>query len=615
MSGIVGCIGNKDIPGVLLQGLARMEFLGYDSVGASVLDRNGIVTEKLVGSVRLLASRIERLGMKGKAGIAGLRYATMGDVSKINAHPQVGCRGDVAVVHTGMIEDHERVKRRLSAEGHKFKSQTDTEVIAHLLEAGSENGFMEAFIEVLNQLSGSFSFLALDAKAGDAIIGACRECSLYVGVGRDFHIVSSEYTPIIAHTREILRIESGQVVRVFAGKAEIFSHTGDPVSATAKPLTWTLAEAQRQGFPSFTLKEINEQPYAVRRAFSNRIGPSGVRFANFGIPREEIESVKHIKLIGSGSSYHAALAGKTMIEEVARIPASATAASGMMGFDTVVGENTILAAVSRSGFTRDTVRAVKTWKRMGGRSIAVCNAMKSPLWDISDARLDIMAGPEIGIATTKGFTNQIAALILLSVFLGRSLRTLNRVPEREILWGIKRIPDQIAGFLQKQREVEEAAKFLKKAKSMFFAGIGFNYPTALEGALKMKQFGAVHAEGISVGELKHQALMLLGKDRPLVALAIQGRGYEPMIEGMREVKRHGSRIVAIGTEGDSNLPELADVCVFVPRCAEVLSPLLTALPVQLLAAYVGMAKGLSIDEPRNLERFFPEKENQSEDGS
>ncbi len=610
MSGIVGCIGMKDIPGTLLQGLSRMEFLGYDSAGIAVVGRDGLVTEKLVGSVRLLASRIDRLGLKAKAGIAGLRYATMGDVSKPNAHPQLGCRDDIAVVHTGMIEDHERVKRRLVAEGHKFRSQTDTEVIAHLLDSEGENGFMEGFIEVLNQLSGSFSFLVLDARADNSIIGACQDSSLLVGIGKGFHIVSSEYTPIIAHTREILKVESGQVVRVFAGKAEIFSRTGDLISAAPRTLDWTLTQAQRQGFPSFSMKEIDEQQFAVRRAFSNRIGPAGVRFGNLGLPKDEVAAIKHVKLIGSGSSYHAALAGKTVIEEIARVPASATVASGMIGFDTVVGENTLLVALSRSGFTSDTVRAVKEWKRRGGRVLAMCNAMKSPLWDLADVKLDIMAGPEVGIATTKGFTNQVATLILFAMFLGRALKTLNRVPERELIWGIRKIPEQMAGILQKQDSIRAAAQSLKSVKSMFFTGIGFNYPTALEAALKMKQFGLMHAEGISVGEIKHQALTLIGRQRPVMALAIQGRGYAPVMDGIMQVKKHGGRVMAIGTEGDSTLPEIADSCIFVPRCGEVLSPLLAALPVQLIAACVGTEKGLDIDQPTNLERFFPEKENQ-----
>jgi glucosamine--fructose-6-phosphate aminotransferase (isomerizing) len=609
MSGIVGCIGKKDVPGILLQGLSRLEFLGYDSAGLAVNSREGIRGEKLVGAVRLLASRIGRSDFKGRAGIAGLRYATSGEPTKANAHPQYGCQETVAVVHHGMIEDHERVKRRLVAEGHRFRSQTDTEVIAHLLESESSTSFIEGFIEVLKQVAGSFSFLALDAKKDNALFGACRESSLFVGVGNGFHIVSSEYTPIIAHTREILEVCSGEVVRIFPGRCEIFTQDGRAVQREPRTLKWTLAEAQRQGHDSFSLKEINEQPLAIRRALSNRIGPSGVRFGNLGITLKEISQIRHVQLIGSGSSYHAAQAGKALIEEIGRVPASSTVASGLIGFDSVVDEQTLLVSVSRSGFTRDTIRAARDWKRRAGRILVLCNAMKSPLWEMGDARLDIMAGPEIGIATTKSFTNQLTTLVLLAAFLGRTHKQLTRVPERELLWGLRKIPDQVHAILAGREEIDRVARTLKGARSLFFTGIGFNYPTALEGALKMKQFAAVHAEGISVGEIKHQALTLLGRRRPVVALAIQGRGYVPMVEGIQEVKACGGSVIAIATEGDSKIGDLADEVLYVPRCAEVLSPLLAAIPVQLLAAYFGAAKGLNIDEPRNLVRFFPEKEN------
>jgi glucosamine--fructose-6-phosphate aminotransferase (isomerizing) len=611
MAGIVGCIGKKDIPGILLQGLSRMEYLGYDSVGIALAGGLTLTTEKLVGPVRLLASRIERAGLHGRAGIAGLRYATLGEPTRANSHPQISCQGDIAVVHDGIVEDHERIKRRLTAEGHKFRAQTDTEVIAHLLEHEEGQGFGENVLEVLRQLMGSFSFLALDAHQDNAVFGACRESSLFVGVGNGFHIVSSEYTPIIAHTREIVEVRSGEVVRVFADHLEIFGADGRVVKRAPRTVTWTLSEAQRKGYKSFSLMEIDEQPLILRRAFSNRIGPAGVRFGNIGIPRRDISTIRRVKLIGSGSSYHAALMGKTAIEEIVRLPTSANVASGMIGFDPVVRENTLLVALSRSGFTRDTVSAVNDWRRRSNRILAICNAMKSPLWDITTGKIDIMAGSEIGIATTKGFTNQLATLILLAAYLGRTHKTLNRVPERELLWGLRRIPDQMQAILDRREEIEKIALTLKGARSMFFTGIGFNYPIALEGALKMKQFASVHAEGILVGEIKHQALTLLGKRRPVIALAIQGRGYLPVLEGIHEVKRCGGSVIAIGTEGDTSLPEVADHCIFIPRCAEVLSPMLTVLPVQILAAALGMARGNNIDKPRNLERFFPEKENNS----
>jgi len=605
MSGIVGCIGNGDIPGLLLQGLARLEYLGYDSAGLAILQDGKLVYEKLTGALRLLTARVNHTGFRGPTGIAGLRFATQGEPSRANAPPQLGCNADVAVVHTGLIENFGDVKKHLLADGHRFRSQTDTEVLAHLVEGRlTGSGFLEVFLEILGLLEGGFSFLVIDSSRPEEILGACAETPLWVCSGNGFTIASSELAPLIAHSTQAVRIEPGSVVRVRRDGVEVFGKDGKRREVETREIGWTLAQAQRGGHRFFTEKEIEEQPVAIRRAFSYRIGDRGVRLRNFGLTRRSLRDCDLIRAVGSGSSFHAAQVAKKYIEELVRIPAAALPASELISGDPVVSDKSLLVAFSQSGKTSDTLRAVRMWKKRGGRVLVLSNTPGSPLWNEGDGTLGTHAGPEIGLVSTKTYTSSLVTAYLFAVTLGVARGAIKSVPERELIYGLQRLPESVEAVLAKRDEIAALADHFVSATSSFITGFGLHFATAQEGALKMKQLASLHTEGVPVGEIRHQILNMVGPERPVVALALNKHGYDATLDAVREIKNAGGTVLAIVSEGDGAVAELADGAVKIPPVAGLLAPVLSTVALQMLAVSVAGKRGLDLDKPSNLRRYF-----------
>jgi glutamine---fructose-6-phosphate transaminase (isomerizing) len=605
MSGIVGCIGKGDIPGILLQGLHRMEYLGYDAAGLAMIHEGVLSYEKLAGAVRQLTARIHGDLFQGSIGIAGLQFATHGDPTRANAQPQHDCNGKAAVVHVGVIENLVDVRKRLLAEGHKLRSQTDTEAIAHLVEGRlTGTGFLETFLEILELLAGSYSLLVIDQDRPREIFGACSEAVLWVGSCNGFTIVSSELAPLIAHTRKAIRVEPGSVVRVREDGVEIYGRDGRPRPAEPREIGWTLAQAQRGGYAFHTLKEIHEQPLSIRRAFSSRVGERGVTLHNFGLSRGVLAACDRIRIVGSGSSFHAALVAKSYIEEFARLPVSALPSSEQIASDPVVSPESILVTISQSGKNRDTQQAAWDWHRRGGKVVVIGNCPGSALWREGDGVLGTYSGPEIGVVSTKTYTSALVTSLLFALALGRAKEAIKSAPEKELLFGLQDLPRVVESLLQRESEFDAVAEPLLATRSVFFTGSGLDFATALEGALKLKQLAAIHGEGIPIGEVKHQSLNLVGPDRPVVALAVIDSGYASVLDAIREVKQVQTPVVAIVREGDRQIPPMVDRVVFLPRVAPLLAPVAAAVALQLLAVTVARKLGLDLDSPRHLRKFY-----------
>ncbi|MHC4777435.1 MAG: glutamine--fructose-6-phosphate transaminase (isomerizing) [Planctomycetota bacterium] len=605
MSGIVGCIGNGDVPSMVLQGLNRLEYLGYDSAGLALLKDGKLKYEKLSGDVRLLAARINQSGFSGNTGIGGLRFATHGEPTRANAHPQIGCKGDVAVVLSGVVENFKEVKKRLLAQGHRFRSQTDTEVLAHLVEGRlATEGFLEVLQEVLTVLEGSFSFLLLDQNRPEEILGACAESDLWVGPGKSFTVISSHLAPLIVHSSRAVRIEPDSILRIRQEGLDVFGQDGTRRESEPEEIGLTLAQAQRGGYAFHTLKEIHEQPISIRRAYSTRIGERGVRLRNFGLTRRALKECDIVRAIGSGSSYHAALLAKNSIEELVRIPASAMPSSELLSGDPVVTDRSLLIAFSQSGKTKETVLAVQKWRRAGGRALVISNTPGSPLWREGDGTLGTYAGPEIGMVSTKTYTASLVVSYLFAITLGRAKGVVKSVPERELLYGLERLPESVESLFGRTEELEKLAARLKDASSAFFTGFGFNFPSALEGALKLKQWASFSTEGIPVGEIKHQALNLVGPDRPVVALAFKDQGYDAILDAIREIRQVDGTVLAITNDGNGELDALADEVFHITSVGGFLTPVPTTVALQLLAVSVARMRKFDLDSPPKLRRYF-----------
>jgi glucosamine--fructose-6-phosphate aminotransferase (isomerizing) len=605
MSGIVGCIGKGDVPGLVLQGLNRLEYLGYDSAGLAVLRNGQLLYEKLSGDVRLLAARVSQAGITGDTGIGCLRFATHGDPTRANAHPQLSCKGDAAVVLDGVIENFKEVKKRLAAEGHRFRSQTDAEVVAHLLEGRlSEEGFLEVMQEVLQVLEGSFSFLVVDPSRPDEIFGACAESALWVGTGKNFTVISSNLAPLIVHSTKAVRVEEGSVVRVRKDGVDVFRRDGERIEARPEEIGLTLAQAQRGGYGFHSLKEIHEQPIVIRRAYSARTGEKGVRLRNFGLSRRTLKECDILRAIGSGSSFHAAMLAKNSIEELVRIPASALPSSELLSGDPVVTERSLLLAFSQSGRTQETVEAARQWRRRGGRVLVICNSPGSPLWKEGDGTLGTHAGSEIGMVSTKTYTASLVVSYLFAITLGRAKGVVKSVPERELIYGLERLPEAVETLLRRGNEIERITDRFLEVSSAFFTGFGFHYPSALEGALKLKQWASIHTEGIPVGEIKHQALNLVGPERPVVALAFKGPGYDAILAAMRKIREAGGVVIALTDDDDGEIAGAADEVFHLPSVGGFLTPVPTTVALQLLAVSVAQKRGFDLDRPPKLRRYF-----------
>ncbi|HEV8664197.1 MAG TPA: glutamine--fructose-6-phosphate transaminase (isomerizing) [Candidatus Methylomirabilis sp.] len=603
MCGIIGYVGPKGVVPVLLDGLKRLEYRGYDSAGLAFLQGGRLIVQRSVGKIRDLENTLWGKDYRGEIGLGHTRWATHGRPSEENAHPHTDCRGEVVVVHNGIIENYLALKQKLTAEGHTFRSETDTEVIAHLIEKYLREGDLPTAVRrALKEVTGAYAIGVLWQGDPDRIVGARVSSPLVVGLGEGEFLIASDIPALLAHTRNVLFLDDGEVAVLGRDGVEVTTMDGEPVSKRVERVAWSPILAEKGGYKHFMLKEIYEQPRAMRDTLLGRYSLEQGRIFLEGMePLEEaLGQVQRITLVACGTSWHAALVGKFLLEEIAALPVEVDYGSEFRYRSPLVDARTLFAAISQSGETLDTLVALREARKRGCPAAAIVNAVGSSISREADGVLYTHAGPEIGVASTKAFTSQLVALYLLALHLGQRRGTLDGDTMRAHLADLIRLPQQAEAALRLDAEVEALAQQYAACRDFLYLGRGIHYPVALEGALKLKELSYIHAEGYPAGEMKHGPIALIDEQMPVVVLAPRDKVYEKILANIQEVKARGGIVIAFGTEGDHELAEKVDHCLMVPRSSRLTSPALMTIPLQLLAYHVAVRKGCDVDQPRNL---------------
>ena len=602
MCGIVGYIGDKKAAPILLDGLTKLEYRGYDSAGIAVNCGDNIFIEKAVGRLDALKDKLKGRLPSGTIGIGHTRWATHGRPSDRNAHPHTDCHGDFVVVHNGIIENYLPLKEELIAHGHAFTSETDTEVIAHLLEELYRGDFVAAVRAVLNKIEGSYS-LAFMAKAHpDILICAKQDNPLVIGLGKGENFIASDIPAIINHTRQTYILNDGELALVRKDGVQIINRRGESVKKKIFHVTWNAEAAEKGGYEHFMLKEINEQPKAVRDTMSKRITKDGgsIVLDELNWNKAFLDGIDKIYIVACGTAYHAGLVGKFYIEKLARKLVEVDLASEYRYRDPIVDDKTLVIVVSQSGETSDTLAALKESKRLGAKTLAITNVVGSSIAREAHQVIHTWAGPEIAVASTKAYTTQLILMFMLALYMAQICETLTGEKIRELIALLKKIPAQISETLSDVEPIKTFARQYGFNEDVFYIGRALDYDVALEGALKLKEISYIHAEAYASGELKHGTLALIVEGVPVIALATQKSVYEKTLSNIKEVKARDAVVIGIAAAGDSELEKYLDHVIFVPETDELLIPLLTVVPLQLLAYYAAITRGCDVDKPRNL---------------
>ncbi len=603
MCGIVGYIGNKEAIPILVEGLKRLEYRGYDSAGVAILSNEKIIIEKESGKISELEKAISKSPLPGNLGIAHTRWATHGYPNKENAHPHADCTGRLALIHNGIIENYAAIKTNLQANGHKFITETDTEALVHLIEEYYCNGnnLDEAVRAALSQVQGTYGIVVISSSEPDTLIAAKKGSPLVIGMGENEYVIASDVSAIISHTKNVSYLEDNEMAVVKRNKVTIKTIENLEVNKKVEKIAFDLDKIEKCGYDHFMLKEIMEQPQTIEDATRGRlIAEEGT--ARLGGIRHEIESLiyaPHMLLSACGTSWHAALIGEYMIEEFVRTTVEVEYASEFRYRDPVIERGSVMFVISQSGETADTLAAMKEAKRKGAKVLGICNVVGSTIARESDAGVYLHAGPEIGVASTKAFTSQVTVLALLTLLLAR-MRNLGASKGVEIVNAIKALPKSVAKILENHDTIKEIAEAYYKSQNFLYLGRGYNFPVALEGALKLKEISYIHAEGYPAAEMKHGPIALIDENMPVVVIATKDSIYDKITSNIEEVKARRGRIIAIATEGDEEIKKRADHVIYVPPTLEFLTPILTIIPLQLLAYYIAILRDCDVDQPRNL---------------
>ncbi|HEU4333337.1 MAG TPA: glutamine--fructose-6-phosphate transaminase (isomerizing) [Candidatus Eisenbacteria bacterium] len=602
MCGIVGYVGEQESLPILLEGLRRLEYRGYDSAGVAILNGEGIKIEKAAGKISALEKRIEHSHPRGTLGIAHTRWATHGEPNTVNAHPHSDCTGRIAVVHNGIIENYSTLKKALENEGHRFTTDTDTEVIAHLIEKFYHGNLETAVATALPLLTGTYGIAVISSEEPRKIVGARHGSPLVVGIcDNDEYILASDVSAIIRHTNQVVYLDDEEMVVLTPAGIQTSNLRRETVAKKVETVDWDLDQIEKAGYAHFMLKEIFEQPQSLRNALRGRLmadeGTARLGGLNMSIP--ELRAIDRVVLTACGTSWHASLIGEYLIEELARIPVEVEYASEFRYRNPMLRPGTVVLAVSQSGETADTLAAMREAKRKGARVLGVCNVVGSTIARESDGGVYIHAGPEIGVASTKAFTSQVAALTLFTLYLGR-LGELSPELGATITRELAQIPDKVERILAGHEDVRAIAKAYAHHNNFLYLGRGVNFPVALEGALKLKEISYIHAEGYPAAEMKHGPIALIDENMPVVFICAQDSAYEKVLSNMEEVRARKGKIIAVATEGDDHVASKADHVLYIPKTLGPLTPLLAVIPLQLLAYYVAVERGCDVDQPRNL---------------
>ena len=602
MCGIIGYIGAEQALPILIEGLKRLEYRGYDSAGVALIN-SSLQVEKCVGKIAHLEEHIRTIPLIGSVGIAHTRWATHGEPNTTNAHPHTDCAGKIAVIHNGIIENYASLKKNLQSRGHVFRTETDTEVLAHLIEELYDGRLEDAVRAALKMVEGTYGLAVLHADEPRRIVGARNGSPLIVGVGDGEYLLASDVSAILRHTRQVIYLEDHDMVSL-TDEGPVFTTVSNGGSAVSKETTlieWDLDMIEKGGFDHFMLKEIFEQPQTIRNAFRGRLvwDDGDAHLGGLNLTRDELARLRRVVLIGCGTSWHAGLLGEYMIEEVARIPVEVEYASEFRYRNPIVEEGTVTFVISQSGETIDTLSAMREAQRKGAKTLGIVNVVGSTIARESDGGVYTHAGPEIGVASTKAFTSQATVLAILTLLLGR-LRNMSREEGRRLIAALESLPGQIERILSQDHEIRDIANAYRHHNNFLYLGRGPNFPVALEGALKLKEISYVHAEGYPAAEMKHGPIALIDENMPVVVLCTRDGGYQKIIGNVEEVKARKGRIIAVVTEGDTEIAKKADHIITIPETLNLLTPILSVIPLQLLAYHIAVLRGCDVDRPRNL---------------
>src|SRR5215472_6446483 len=617
MCGIVGYVGKKSVVPVIIDGLRRLEYRGYDSAGIAVGDhgQGGLDVRRAEGKLRNLEEAIRNKPLEGTYGIGHTRWATHGRPTEENAHPHRDCTGKIVVVHNGIVENYLSLKKKLTEEGHKFTTETDTEIIAHLVEKYSAPGnghrvpLEEAVRQTVKQLSGVFALAVISTDDPNKIVAARNGPPAVIGLGNDEYFVASDVPALLQHTRDIFFLADGDMAVVTPDGVQLTDFNGKPVVRQVQHVTWDPIQAEKGGFKHFMLKEIYEQPRTVRETTLGRVSQdTGQVFLDeMQITEAEFRAADKINIIACGTSWHAGQAGKFMIESLARVPVEVDYASEWRYRNPIVEPNAITLVISQSGETADTIAAQREAKARGSKTLAICNVVGSMITREAAGTIYTHAGPEIGVASTKAFTAQLTALYIFAMYLAQVRDTITSEQAKDAVHELTRIPGKLEHLLTHEEDCEDLAKQYVRSQDFLFLGRGIHYPIALEGALKLKEISYIHAEGYPAGEMKHGPNALIDENLPVVIIATCDSSdpgsvvrYEKTISNLKEVKARSGKVIALATEGDEEIKEVADHAIYIPRTTEELSAILEIVPLQLLAYHIAVRRGCDVDQPRNL---------------
>ena len=601
MCGIVGYVGDRVATPMLIEGLKRLEYRGYDSAGVAIMNGKGVETRRAAGKIARLESVIAASPPHGTLGIAHTRWATHGPPTENNAHPHVSQNGKIAVVHNGIIENATVLKAGLEARGYVFKSDTDTEVLAHLIETAYAGNLEAAVIEALRQVDGTYGIAVISSDEKDKMVAARKGSPLLVGIGEGENFIASDASAILSHTRHVVYLDDGDIAVVTKDGYRVLDLDSVIREKPVTRIEWDLAQIERGGYPHFMLKEIFEQPTTVENTMRGRLilEEGFSKLGGLNISKEDLLAVDNIIITACGTSWHSALIGEMMIEELCRIPVEVEYASEFRYRNPIVTPRTLCIVISQSGETADTLAAMREAKRRGARTLGLVNVVGSTIAREDDGGIYLHAGPEIGVASTKAFTSQVVALALFTLKLAR-LRDLSVARGREIAQALANLPAQIQSILDRAEEIEALAEEFKRASNFLYLGRGYNFPAALEGALKLKEISYIHAEGYPAAEMKHGPIALIDEMMPVVCIAPHDAVFDKITSNIQEVKARKGKVIAITTRDEPSLAGKIDYEFRIPETVDLLSPILASVPLQLLAYYIAVKRGCNVDQPRNL---------------
>lgn len=602
MCGIVGYIGKRDSQEVLIEGLKKLEYRGYDSAGVAVYTEGGLQIKKSKGRLAVLESQLSDAPLNGTVGIGHTRWATHGKPSDENSHPHTDNSMKFSVVHNGIIENYMTLKEELIAKGHKFVSETDTEVISHLIADLYEGDIVKTVQQAVKQMRGAFALGVLTEYEPDRLVAVRLASPLIIGVGEGENFIGSDIPAILEYTRNVYILNDGEMALLTRDGVELMTIEGNFISREMFRVDWDLVTAEKAGFDHFMMKEIYDQPKAYRDTIGSRISEAGDRVIldEISMTADQIRTIRNIQIVACGTAYHAGLVGKSVIEKLARIPVETDVASEYRYRSPIITPETLVIVVSQSGETADTLAALREAKRNGARVLAITNVVGSSVSREADDVIVTWAGPEIAVASTKAYTTQLLAFYLLGLFLAQTLETVEPAEIRRTLAAMQSLPEQVESILARGEEIKAYAEQIAPHEHLFFIGRGIDYAVALEGSLKLKEISYIHSEAYPAGELKHGTLALIEDDVPVIALGLQSDLQEKTVSNVKEVTARGGKVLGIAYEGDAEFAKSVDQTFSIPRTLDVLSPALTVIPLQLLSYYASLARGNDVDKPRNL---------------